>query len=137
FAGTPTLDLAQAGSGSNPNTAATATVLTLSGPIAGSGFFFRSSGNTNDTTARLQIGGGAADAAPNTYVGKVTLLPGSNSEDLFVELNKAPGTTAITGDLQTDGGRVISNFDNQIADTSNIILNWGGIDFNGKNETIA
>jgi autotransporter-associated beta strand protein len=137
FAGTPTLDMAQAGSGSNPNTTATATVLTLSGPITGSGFFVSSSANTNDTAARLQIGGGAADAAPNTYAGKITLLAGSNSEDLFVELNKAPGTTAITGDLETNGGRVISNFDNQIADTSNVILNWGGIDFNGKNETVA
>ena len=137
FTGTPTLDLAQAGSGSNPNTAPTATVLTLAGPITGSGFFVSSSGNTNDSTARLQIGGGAADATANTYSGKVTLLAGLNSEDFFVELNKAAGTTAINGDLQLDGGKVIPNFDHQIADTSNITMNWGGFDFNGKNETVA
>ena len=34
FSGTPTIDLPQAGSGSNPNTEATASVITLSGPIA-------------------------------------------------------------------------------------------------------
>lgn len=137
FAGSPLIDLPQAGSGSNPNTAATASTVTINGPIAGSGFFVGSSGATNDAAARLQIGGGASDTAPNTYTGKVTLLPGSNNEDLFVELNKADNTTAITGDLQLDGGTVISNFSNQIADTSKLLINRGVLNLNGKNETIA
>ena len=137
FVGTPTIDLPQAASTSNPNTAANASVITLRGAITGSGFFVSSSGNTNDTAARLQIGGGDTDTTPNTYSGKVTILPGSNNEDLFVELNKAPNVVAITGDLQLDGGKVIPNFDNQIAASSNVTLNQGGIDFNGKNQTIA
>jgi fibronectin-binding autotransporter adhesin len=137
FSGTPTIDLPQLASGSNPNTATTATLITLSGPITGSGFYVTSSGNVNDTTSRLQIGGGATDMAPNTYAGKVILMPGLNNEDLFVELNKPAGVTAITGDLELNGGKIIPNFDNQIADSSNLTLNWGGVDFNGKNETIA
>jgi fibronectin-binding autotransporter adhesin len=137
FSGTPTIDLPQLGGGSDPNTATAATVIALSGPITGSGFYVTSSANANNTAARLQIGGGATDAAPNTYTGKVILMPGSNNEDLFVELNKPAGVTAVTGDLELNGGKIISNFDNQIADTSNLTLNWGGIDFNGKNETIA
>jgi autotransporter-associated beta strand protein len=137
FSGTPTIDLPQLGSGSDPNTAATASLITLVGPITGSGFYVTSSGNVNNTTARLQIGGGATDSAPNTYTGKVILMPGSNNEDLFVELNKPAGVTAITGDIELNGGKIISNFDNQIADSSNLTLNWGGVDFNGKNETIA
>lgn len=144
FTGTPTIDLPQLASGSNPNDPATATVITLDGPITGSGFYVSSSGNVNDTTivgfgvtARLQIGGGATDTLPNTYAGKVILMPGSNNEDLFVELNKPAGVTAITGDLELNGGKIIPNFDNQIADSSNLTLNWGGVDFNGKNETIA
>ena len=79
FAGTPTIDLPQATTGSNPNTAATASVITISGPITGSGFYVSSSANVNDTAARLQIGGGAADTAANTYSGKVTILPGSTT----------------------------------------------------------
>ncbi|RYD83825.1 MAG: hypothetical protein EOP84_07200, partial [Verrucomicrobiaceae bacterium] len=135
FAGMPTLDLVQAGSGSNPNTAATATVVTLDGGITGSGFYIRSSGDTNDTAARLQIGAG--EAVDNTYTGKVTVLTGTNNDDLFIELNKAPGSTAITGDLQLDGGTVLSNANDQIADASNLLINRGVINFNGKNENIA
>jgi autotransporter-associated beta strand protein len=137
FSGTPTIDLNQAGSGSNPNGAATATVVTLSGPIAGSGFYVNSSGNTNDTAARLQIGGGATDTAPNTYTGKVTILQGSNTEDTFVELNKAAGTNAITGDLELDGGNLVLDADDQIVNSSNIVNNRSILNFNGKNETFA
>lgn len=137
FSGTPTIDLNQAGSGSNPNTVATATVVTLGGAITGSGFYVNSSGGTNDTAARLQIGSGAADTAANTYTGKMTILQGSNTEDTFVELNKAPGTTAITGDLELNGGNLLLNFDDQIVDTSSVVNNRSILNFNGKNETIA
>jgi autotransporter-associated beta strand protein len=137
FSGTPTIDLNQAGSGSNPNTAATATVVTLSGPITGSGFYVTSSGNTNDTAARLQIGGGATDTAANTYTGKVTTLQGSNTEDNFIELNKAAGTNAITGDLELNGSNVVLNADDQIVNTSNVVNNRAILNFNGKSETIA
>jgi autotransporter-associated beta strand protein len=62
---------------------------------------------------------------------------GSNSEDLVVQLNKAAGTTAITGDLEINGGVVRNMFNEQIANTSNLVINQGQYDANGKNETIA
>lgn len=135
FAGTPTLDMAQQGSGSNPNTAATASIFTLAGAITGSGFYISSSGASDNTAGILQIGNG--EAVANTYTGKVTVVAGSFSDDLFIQLNKAAGTAAITGDLQLDGGIVLNMADNQIADTSNVVLNRGALNFNGKNETIA
>lgn len=135
FTGNPTIDLPQAGSGSNPNTVATASIITLAGPISGSGFFVTSSANTNDTASRLRLGNG--ENTPNTYSGKVTLVQGSNSEDLFVELNKAPGTDAITGELQIDGGNVVLIADEQIANTSTVTINRGVMNFNGRSETIA
>ena len=137
FIGTPTIDLPQAGSGSNPNVAGSETFVTLNGGITGSGFFVSSSGSTDNTQARLRIGGGAADATANTYVGKVTLLQGAFNEDMFVELNKAAGTTAITGDIEINAGTIFLNRANQIADASNVVNNHGVLDFNGQNETIA
>ncbi|HZJ15773.1 MAG TPA: autotransporter-associated beta strand repeat-containing protein [Chthoniobacteraceae bacterium] len=94
----------------------------------------------NDATSILQVGGG--EAVANTYNGKVTVLlgvgsTGSNSEDLVVQLNKAAGTTAITGDLEINGGTVRNMFNDQIASTSNLVINQGQYDANGKNETIA
>ena len=135
FGGTPTIDMTQAGGGGNGTG-----FFTITGEISGSGFYVASSGNSNDTTSILQIGAGEATA--NTYSGKVTVLLGTgsniaNSEDLRVELNKAPGTTAITGDLEINGGTVRNIFDNQIADTSNLVINQGQYDAFGKNETIA
>ena len=131
ISGTPTLDMAQATAGGNGTG-----FFTIIGGITGtSGFFVSSSGNVNDTTSILQIGAG--EAVANTYTGKVTVLLGSNSEDLRVELNKAAGTTAITGDLEINGGIVRNILDNQIADTSNMVINQGSYDAFGKNETIA
>ncbi len=135
FTGTPTIDLPQAGGGSNPNTAAAATVITLGGAITGSGFYVSSSGNTDNTSPTLQIG--AADAVANTYSGKLITLPGSNNDDLIIQLNKVAGTTAVTGDIEMDGGVVRLLAANQIADTSNLVLNNGLMDFNGQTETIA
>lgn len=143
FVGTPTIDLPQATGGSNPNPglplptspASVATVVTLEGEIAGSGFNISSSGNVNNTSAQLRIGNG--EATPNTYTGPVTLQFGLNSEDVYVHLNKAPNTTAITGDLQLDGGFTILQADHQIADTSNLVIHRGILHFNGRSETIA
>ncbi len=139
FAGVPTIDLAQAGSGSNPNTVGTETFLTIGGAITGSGFYVTSSGSADNTQARLRIGSGAADAANNTYTGKLTTLQGNFTEDTFVELNKGNvgNPIAITGDLELNGGTVLYNFDNQIADGSNIVNNRGILNFNGKSDTIA
>ena len=130
FAGTPTLDMAQLAGGGNQTG-----FFTFNGEIAGSGFRVSSSGNVNDTTSVLQIGGGEATA--NTYSGRVTVLQGNNTEDLRVELNKAAGVTAITGDLQIEGGAVQLQRANQIADTSNVVINRGLLNFNSQSETIA
>lgn len=137
FVGTPTIDLAQVASGSNPNTAGAETFLILDGEISGSGFYVNSFGSADNTQARLQIGGGATDFASNSYNGKVTIVQGNFTEDTFVELNKAAGVTAINGDLELDGGTVLYRFDNQIVDSSNIVNNRGILNFNGKSETIA
>lgn len=131
FTGMPTLDLAQVTSGS-PNT-----FYQVGGAITGSGFYVSSSGNVDNTAAGLQIGTGAADTTANTYSGKLILLPGNFNDDLRVQLNKAAGTTAITGDIEMNGGVLSLLANDQIADTSNLVLNNGLIDFNDKNETIA
>ena len=132
FAGTPTLDLAQTGG----NTTGVNSVFTLNGPITGSGFNITSTGAVDTATGLLQIGAG--EATPNTYAGKVTvLLPNSFGEDLRVDLNKAAGTTAITGDLEIQGGSVRNLAADQIADSSKLTISQGQFDANGKNETIA
>lgn len=127
--GTPTLDMAQGNTGGN------ASFYTFSGEIAGSGFYVASSGNTDNTAGILQIGAGETTA--NTYSGKVITLPGNFNDDLIIELNKAAGTTAITGDIQMDGGVIRPINDNQIADTSTVVNNRGLLDFNQRDETIA
>jgi fibronectin-binding autotransporter adhesin len=140
FDGTPTIDLPQL----NNNATGGATTVTINGAITGSGFYINSTGavtgtapnNSDNSAARLQIGGG--EATPNTYTGKVTIQQSTAfSEDVFVELNKAGGTTAITGDLQIDGGSVLLMAGNQIADSSNLLINRGVMNFNGQSETIA
>lgn len=136
FAGTPTIDMLQAASGGNKTG-----FFTLSGAITGSGFNVGSSGNTDNTTSVLQIGGGAGDTAANTYTGKVTLLlglgsTGAQTDNLEVQLNKAAGTTAITGDLEINGGMVRLAAANQIADTSNVTVNWGQLNTNALSETV-
>jgi len=137
FSGMPTLDMVQAASGGNGTG-----FFTLNGEISGSGFYVAGSGATNDTTSILQIGGGAGDTAANTYAGKLILLlgnssAGSNSEDMRVELNKAPGTTAVTGDIEINGGILRNIADHQIADTGNMVINQGSYDAFGRNETFA
>lgn len=137
FAGTPMLDMIQAAGGGNGTG-----FFTLNGAITGSGFQVGSSGGTNDVTSILQIGGGAADTAANTYTGKVSLLygissVGANSEDMRVELNKAAGTNAITGDIEINGGILRNIAPHQIADTSNMVINQGSYDGFNQSETIA
>ncbi len=127
--GTPTIDMGQQASGSN------ASVFTFNGEIAGSGFYVASSGNNDNTAGILQIGAG--ESVANTYTGKLITLPGSNNDDLIIELNKAAGTTAITGDIQMDGGVIRHLNDNQIADSSNVVNNRGFLNFNQRDETIA
>ncbi|MDB6149871.1 MAG: hypothetical protein JWQ44_1319 [Chthoniobacter sp.] len=135
FTGTPTIDLPQAGSGSNPNSAPS--IVQIGGVISGSGFYVNSSGNTDNSAATLRIGSGSADTASNTYTGKLITLFGSNNDDVFVELNKAPGTTAVPGDIEMNGAHVRLLADNQIADTSNIVVNQGIINFNGFADTVG
>ena len=137
LAGTPTFDMAQAASGSNPNTAATASVVTLSGAITGSGFYVTSTGNVDNTSAILQIGGGAGDTTPNTYVGKLITLQGTFTEDNIIELNKAPGTIAVTGDIEMNAGYIRLAADNQIAPTSKLVLNRGIFDLTARSQTLA
>ena len=137
FAGTPVLDLAQAASGSG-----NASVFSINGAITGSGFNVGSSGATDNTAGTLQIGGGAADTVANTYSGKLTMLlgissVGSFSEDMLVLLNKAAGTTAVTGDIEINGGLLRNMASNQIADTSNMVINQGQYHLNSTSETIA
>jgi hypothetical protein len=62
---------------------------------------------------------------------------GSNTDDLVVELNKADGFDAVTGDIVINGGVLRNVQPNQIADTSNMLINQGAYDAFGKNETLA
>ncbi len=135
FAATPTIDMMQAGSGGDRTG-----FFTISGDITGSGFNVGSSGASNNTTSVLQIGGG--EAVHNTYTGTVRVLfgvgsTGSETDNLRVELNKAAGFNAISGDLEINGGIVRNIADQQIADTGNMTLNWGSYEANGRTETLA
>ena len=135
FASTPTLDMAQATGGGNKTG-----LFTINGEITGSGFFVGTSGNVNDTASVLRIGGG--EFVHNTYAGNLTLLngvssTGSNTDDLVVELNKADGFDAVTSDIVINGGILRNVQHNQIADTSNMLINQGAYDAFGKNETFA
>jgi autotransporter-associated beta strand protein len=92
----------------------------------------------------MNIGGGTGDTVANSYVGEVTIL-GTSAQNNFptVRLNKAAGTTAITGDLTINGGQVILQAPNQIADTANVVVNGDpttsnpfSLQLNGQAETI-
>lgn len=134
--GNPTIDLPQT------NTAGNATTVTLGGALTGTGFMVSSTGNSANTAAVLQIGGTTAtipDTTANTYTGKLVLMntfPGQQNQPT-VQLNKAAGTNAITGDVEINAGQLNWLQDNQVADTGRITLNYGTVDLAGHNETIA
>jgi autotransporter-associated beta strand protein len=120
FNATPTLVLFQGRAGAAANEA----VMTFNGPISGS-YYVQSIGaviGTNPSNTTLQIGGGAADSLGNT--GDVTLLGnGAGTGMPILRLNKAPGTNAVGGTLTVNGGQVINLANEQIADTSSVIIN--------------
>ncbi len=137
LSGTPTFDMVQAGSGSNPTTAATASVVTLNGAITGSGFYVTSTGNVDNTSAILQIGGGAGDTAANTFTGKLTTLQGTFTETNIIELNKAADTVAIPGDIEMNGAYLRTLANNQFGPTTNLVLNRGIVNFTATSQTLA
>jgi autotransporter-associated beta strand protein len=132
--GRPSIDLIQGNTGGN------GTSVVLGGVLAGSGFNVLSTGNTASTAAVLVIGSGPGDTAHNTYNGRLVLVGGGvsgNQNAPVVQLNKAPGTNAITGEVEINGGILQLAADNQIPDTTELQLNGGSVDFNGRNETVA
>lgn len=120
FNATPTLVLFQGRTAAAANEA----VMTFSGPING-GYYVQSIGGvagTNPSNTTLQIGGGATDTLGNT--GDVILLGNAAASGMpIVRLNKAPGTNAIGGNLAINGGQVINLAANQIADSSDVVVN--------------
>lgn len=143
FNGTPTIQLFQ----SRTAAAAAESTMTFSGPITGSGFYVQSVGaraatNPNDVT--MNIGGGASDSLANTYTGDFVILgTGATNSFPIVRLNKAAGTTALTGDVYVNGGQLISLASNQIADAANVTVqndpsgsNQMGWNMNNQSETI-
>lgn len=102
------------------------TALTLSGVLTGSAGF------TKAGTGALILSGAEA----NEYTGAVAVIAGT------VELSKTAGMNAITGNLSAGDGsgtdRVLWRASDQIADTSIVTLNTGGLlSLNGFNETIG
>ena len=117
------------------NTGGNLTTVTIGGVISGTGVNVTSTGNTASTAAVLQLGSG--DAVANTFTGKLLLPMGGLQNQPVVQLNKAAGTTAVPGDIELNSGQVHWLADNQVPDTSRIILNFGTVDFLGRNETIG
>jgi fibronectin-binding autotransporter adhesin len=131
FTGSPTIDLPQTSAGGDTTT------LTLGGEISGTGFRVSSTGNLAAAAAVLEIG--SADTTANTFTGKLVMVntfPMQQNQPT-VQLNKAPGTNAIPGDVEINAGLLRWSADNQMADTGKIELNFGSVDFLGRNETIG
>ncbi|MES2573125.1 MAG: autotransporter-associated beta strand repeat-containing protein, partial [Verrucomicrobiota bacterium] len=129
FAGTPTIDLPQVTNGTNTST------VTIANAISGSGFYVSSTGNVANTAAVLQLGN--ADAIANTYSGKLVMAGGGLNNQPTLQLNKAAGTTAVTGDVEVNSGLIQWMADEQMTDAGKLTLNFGTVDFNGKSETLA
>ena len=94
--------------------------LTINSQLAGS--FVLTERSSNNGT--LTLGGTVA----NTYSG-FTLISGN--------LNLSAGATAIHGNLIVDGGVITSLASNQLDINTNVVLNSGTWNLNGKTETIT
>lgn len=100
--------------------------LTLNGVMSGSGGL---SLNALSTTIEVvEIGGGTADSAANTYTGDITLNGGAR-----MVLNKANNTNAITGDIIINNGILTfktAGQENQMAAGSKVYLYSGAVGVN-------
>src|SRR6185436_19217735 len=72
----------------------------------------------------------AADTKNSTYIGLTKISQGT------LYLNKQPGTNAIAGPIELNGGTLVLLQPRQIADTSNLLLSGGLFDVNGKSDTV-
>ena len=98
FSGTPVLN-------TNVDVGDNAGTLIIDGALTGSGFTIDPlSGANAGRVGRVMLGGGAGDAIANTYTGTITLQKTSASNDGVLTLNKANGTTAVTGDIIINNG---------------------------------
>jgi len=82
--------------------------------------FAKTGGNT------LTLGG----TASNTHTG-LTIVAGGT-----LDLGKTGGATAIAGDVRINSGTLLLTQNNQIADTSNVNVAGGTLNFSGRTETI-
>ncbi len=114
------LDLGGATTTFNIADGSAATDMALSGIISNGGV-------TKTSSGRLELTGTSA----NTFAGTTTVSAG----ELF--LNKTAGINAIAGDILIDGGTLILNAANQIANTSVMILSSGTFNMAGNAETIT
>ena len=89
--------------------------LTLAGALSGAGAVTKVGGGT------LTLGGGAADLSPNVANGTLTINAGN------VVLDKGPGTVAFAGDVVINAGSLITNRAGELATTSNVTQNNGGL----------
>lgn len=82
--------------------------------------FAKTGGNT------LTLGG----TTSNTSTG-LTIVAGGT-----LDLGKTGGATAIAGDVRINSGTLLLTQNNQIADTSNVNVAGGSLNFSGRTETI-
>jgi fibronectin-binding autotransporter adhesin len=116
---------------------AAAGLLRLAGGVAGAGADLTLAGAGNVTiNSAITTGTGGVTldgtgtttfSGSNTYTGVTTVNSGS----------LALTNTAINGDLTINGGAVTENSSNQIADTSNLAINGGVFNLNGKKDQVA
>jgi fibronectin-binding autotransporter adhesin len=110
--------------------------LALGGGVTGSGdaLTFNGAGNiTVSNTLALGTAGVTVNATgttilsgSNTYTGATVVNAGT------LDLN-----SAIHGDLTINGGTVVDGSSNQLATTTNLAVNGGTFNLNGKSETVA
>ena len=119
FTAANTIDLSDTGGVTLTVTGANDT--DISAVISGTGGALVKSG-----TGTLTLDGSAS----NTYTGTTTVSAGE------LVLDKSASATAIAGNIQLDGGTLSLNADNQISDSSSIVLNGGAFNTGGNSDTV-
>ncbi len=76
---------------------------------------------TNGGAASVVLGAGATDNVPNTYTGTFKVNSGT------LRLDKANGTTAVTGDILINGGTIA--FGGTIVGNRNAFSGWGQAEY--------